>query len=57
MQHLRISRSPSPPSWARRMLEPRNMRAEESWTLPLHIILWTTMVVALVMVMAVLMMH
>ena len=29
----------------------------ESWTIPLHIIMWTTIIVGLIMAMAVLMMH
>lgn len=33
------------------------MRAEDTWTIPLHIIIWTTIVVGLIMAMAVTMMH
>ena len=33
------------------------MRADETWTLPLHIIMWTTILVGLIMAMAVVMMH
>jgi hypothetical protein len=29
----------------------------EAWTIPLHVILWTTMGVALIMAMAVILMH
>jgi hypothetical protein len=29
----------------------------ESWTIPLHVIMWTTIIVGLIMAMAVLMMH
>lgn len=29
----------------------------EAWTIPLHVILWTTLLVGLLMVMAVIMMH
>ncbi|MEO8551966.1 MAG: hypothetical protein ABI678_18445 [Kofleriaceae bacterium] len=29
----------------------------EAWTIPLHIILWTTLLVGLIMVMAVILMH
>ena len=29
----------------------------ESWTIPLHVIMWTTMGVGLIMVMVVVMMH
>jgi hypothetical protein len=42
---------------ARPMLIPRNMRAEDTWTIPLHIIVWTVIIVGLVMAMAVTMMH
>jgi uncharacterized integral membrane protein len=34
-----------------------SMRPEETWTIPLHIIMWTTIVVGLIMAMAVVMMH
>jgi len=30
---------------------------DEAWTIPLHVILWTTFVVGLIMAMAVIMMH
>jgi uncharacterized integral membrane protein len=33
------------------------MRSDETWTIPLHIIMWTAIVVGLIMAMAVLMMH
>lgn len=33
------------------------MRPEETWTIPLHIIMWTTIAVGLIMALAVLMMH
>ncbi len=29
----------------------------EAWTIPLHVIMWTTLLVGLIMVMAVLLMH
>ena len=32
-------------------------RATESWTIPLHVIMWTTIVAGLIMAMAVFMMH
>jgi hypothetical protein len=37
--------------------EGRRMRSDETWTIPLHIIMWTTLVVGLIMAMAVIMMH
>jgi hypothetical protein len=37
--------------------EPPVMRAEDTWTIPLHIIMWTTIVVGFIMALAVLMMH
>jgi hypothetical protein len=33
------------------------MRPEETWTIPLHIIMWVTLAVGLIMAMAVIMMH
>ena len=33
------------------------MRSDESWTIPLHIIMWTTISVGLIMAMVVVMMH
>ena len=33
------------------------MRPEESWTIPLHIIMWTVIAVGVIMAMAVVMMH
>jgi hypothetical protein len=30
---------------------------DEAWTIPLHVIMWTTFLVGLIMLMAVLMMH
>jgi hypothetical protein len=33
------------------------MRPDETWTIPFHIIMWTTIAVGLIMAMAVLMMH
>ncbi|HTL38917.1 MAG TPA: hypothetical protein VL326_37555 [Kofleriaceae bacterium] len=33
------------------------MRPEETWTIPLHIIMWTTLAVGLIMALAVVMMH
>lgn len=39
------------------MLDEDNMRSDETWTIPLHIIMWTTIAVGLIMAMAVLMMH
>ena len=33
------------------------MRSDETWTIPLHIIMWTTIVVGLIMALAVVMMH
>jgi hypothetical protein len=41
------------------MLDARTqrMRADETWTIPLHIIMWTTFAVGLIMAMAVIMMH
>jgi uncharacterized integral membrane protein len=33
------------------------MRADETWTIPLQVIMWTTILVGLIMAMAVLMMH
>jgi hypothetical protein len=35
----------------------RRMRPEETWTIPLHIIMWTTMTVGFIMAMVVVMMH
>jgi hypothetical protein len=37
--------------------ESPGMRSDETWTIPLHIIMWTTIVVGLIMAMAVVMMH
>jgi hypothetical protein len=39
------------------MLVTYAMRQDESWTIPLHIIVWTAMGVGLIMAMAVVMMH
>jgi hypothetical protein len=39
------------------MLKGSRMRSDETWTIPLHIIMWTTLVVGLIMAMAVIMMH
>lgn len=33
------------------------MRPEDTWTIPFHIIMWTTIAVGLIMAMAVIMMH
>jgi hypothetical protein len=44
-------------SLARTMLKQRAMRPEETWTIPLHIIMWTVLGVGLIMAMAVVMMH
>jgi hypothetical protein len=33
------------------------MRSDESWTIPLHVIMWTVIAIGLIMAMAVLMMH
>lgn len=33
------------------------MRSDETWTIPLHIIMWTTIIVGLIMAMAVVMLH
>jgi hypothetical protein len=33
------------------------MRSEDTWTIPLHILMWTVMSVAVIMVMVVLLMH
>jgi len=33
------------------------MANTESWTIPLHVIMWTTLVVGAIMVMVVVMMH
>lgn len=35
----------------------RTMRSNESWTLPLQVVMWATIAVGLIMAMAVLMMH
>jgi len=35
----------------------RMPNANESWTIPLHVIMWTTMIVGVIMAMAVIMMH
>ena len=37
--------------------ESGDMRSDETWTIPLHIIMWTTIIVGLIMAMAVVMMH
>jgi hypothetical protein len=42
---------------ARDVLGPKFMRADETWTIPLHVILWLTIVVGLIMAMAVMLMH
>jgi hypothetical protein len=44
-------------SLARTMLQTAAMRPEETWTIPLHIIMWTVLAVGLIMAMAVVMMH
>jgi hypothetical protein len=57
VQHLRIF-LPAAASFAGTPdARARNMRADESWTLPLHIIMWATMVIGVIMAMAVIMMH
>jgi hypothetical protein len=33
------------------------MRPDETWTIPLHIIMWTTIIVGFIMAMVVVMMH
>jgi hypothetical protein len=33
------------------------MRSDETWTIPLHVIMWTTIAAGLIMAMAVLMLH
>ena len=33
------------------------MKADEAWTIPLHIIMWTTIAAGLIMAMVVVMMH
>jgi hypothetical protein len=45
------------PSLARPLLLLRAMRRDEAWTIPLHVILWATMAVGLIMAMAVILMH
>jgi len=44
---------------ARRSLQLARMasRPTESWTIPLHIIMWTTLTVGFIMVLVVVMMH
>ena len=42
---------------ARSMLDGSGMKADEAWTIPLHIIMWTTIAAGLIMAMVVVMMH
>jgi hypothetical protein len=50
---LRVARN----SLARSVLSARTMRSDETWTIPLHVIMWTTIAVGLIMAMVVVMMH
>jgi len=39
------------------LLDGSLMKADEAWTIPLHIIMWTTIAAGLIMAMVVVMMH
>jgi hypothetical protein len=54
MRVLSASRHQTPGTYN---AERRVMRADETWTIPLHIIMWTTITVGFIMALAVLMMH
>lgn len=50
--------SDRPDPLARRLLWPRGMaRTIEAWTIPFHVIMWTTLLVGLIMVFVVVLMH
>jgi hypothetical protein len=58
MRVAQTVREVSGPAPARRMLDGAYVSNKlESWTIPLHIIMWTTLLCGLIMVMVVVMMH
>lgn len=57
MQRLRIFADETACSTGMHDAESRVMRSDESWTIPLQVIMWTVIGVGLIMALAVFMMH
>jgi hypothetical protein len=57
MQALRTSPTQRPQFAGTHDALARAMRSDETWTIPLHVIMWTTISVGLIMALAVIMLH